>query len=114
MNDHKFPAAQVNAEIKRWQERLGLKDWQIDWCIGDEYSYPVKNECFASVHFALGGRNANICFSPFCPHWKSSLKHEILEILLADLQGMADPKYQEWQIEAVKHSIIRRLEKVLR
>ena len=114
MNDHKFPAAEINKAIAYWQERLGLKNWEINWSIGGVQSHTVTKENEACVFYLCGGRTANIEFNPFCTRWKHSLKHEMLEILLADLQKMVDPKYDEWQVEAVKHSIIRRLEKILK
>jgi len=115
MTVNKFPAAKINAEIERWQKKLSLGDWEIDWSVGGRQSHSVTQECNGAVFYLCGGRCANIELSPFCNSWKQTIKHEMLEILLADMGKMIDKeKHPEWQIEATKHSVIRRLEKVIK
>lgn len=114
MNPKSFPAKEVNAYIEYWQKRLSLGDWEISWCIGDEYSWVVKNECSASIHTNLTGRSATISLSPFNKNWKSSIKHEMLELLLIPLQRLAEKGNNELLVENTKHAIIRRLEKVMK
>ena len=114
MNDAKFPTKEINAEIERWQVRLGLQDWSVTWYIGGQNSASVTEQCAARIYYRVKGRAANIEFSPFYfKGWRSSLKHEMLHLLLVDLADMAE-KTDADMSQRLEHMIIRKLERLIK
>lgn len=108
-------------EFKYWfmyyQKLLNLNNWKIYFkheALGDN--------CFAAIDYnsedktATASLNLNIGkehFKEVCP--QNHAKHEALELLLADLNVMAESRFiSNNEIKITSHSIIRTLEKVIK
>lgn len=108
-----FNTKEVTAYIEKWKRRLNLEEWHIEWNEGNEYSNVVQAGRKGEVHIQPKARNAFISLSPFIKDWKSTIKHEMLEILLDPIADLVPEKLSA-QLEIETHTVIHRLERIIR
>jgi hypothetical protein len=98
-------------ECELWIERLGLKDWDITYKHKD-----MKGDC-ATTRWDIAARWMIITlgedFGPVSVtdyEIKSTAFHEILEIVIADLQTIAGQRFiTPDQLDTASHAVIQRL-----
>lgn len=102
-------------EVKKWQDILGLQNWEIHCIFGDCHK-SNRAEFVANPR----GRVATIWLNNM---WSEDAKskemirktafHEVAEIWLQDLVGMASIYVSEAMVEVETHKIVKTLENVL-
>lgn len=107
-------ADQFDRYIEYWQQCLSLQNWRIE-----RVRKPAK-DAMASISFDDGAKLATYRLGDFggsdiTPEMLSKTAlHEVLHVLLHDLiEGASDGRCNEEQLEALEHSVINVLEKVL-
>jgi hypothetical protein len=110
--------AVFKAECKRWIGLLGLTDWRL------HYEFDECENALATVNRDYEGRTATICLSTFLENIhrqdametvKGSAKHEVLHLLLGELEWLNGKRCVTADIwAAAEHGVMRRLEKVLK
>jgi len=104
--------------IDEIQKILYLENWKIAAYIGEPTDNVVLDGCNANVVMLRTGRVATISISPLMQNEsekqiRSTVVHELLHILLIDLEKMAYAGRNEEQLNDVKvgtHEIINRLQ----
>lgn len=98
-------------EFNAWRDRLSLNDWEIEHVARNLPSARAKAE------WTIEAMAAKITFSKdwtgtqLSPYEISKTAfHECLELLLAELSGMAMERYSHDEVSRVTHAIIHRLE----
>jgi hypothetical protein len=113
-----IPDAEQTADFDRyveyWQKCLSLHNWRIE-----RVKKPAK-DAMASIAFDPGAKLATYRLGDFgateiTPESLSKTAlHEILHVFLHDLiEGASDGRCNPEQLEALEHSVINVLEKVL-
>lgn len=107
-------AVQFDQYIEYWQQYLSLQNWRIE-----RVKKPAK-DAMASIAFDDSAKLATYRLGDFggteinSESLSKTALHEILHVLLHDLLvGAADNRGNEEQIDALEHSVINVLEKVL-
>lgn len=110
--------AMFKAECQRWVQALGLTDWRL------HYEFDECDKALATVNRDYEGRCATITLSTFLENVhrheavetvKSSAKHEILHLLLGELDWLNGKRIVSGDVwAAAEHGVMRRLEKVLK
>lgn len=101
--------------VKDWQSKLGLVDWDI------QLRHGKTVDALATTNVNLTGRVATIVFATVWPNdlitderIKRVAVHEVLHVLLADIVIIGESRYiSDSEMEPAEHAVIRRLEKVL-
>lgn len=103
------------AECRRWIDLLSLSDWKI------YYRFYQIEDGLAGINRDYEGKIATVSLSPFqerCSrsevNVKSSARHEILHLLLGELDYLNGRRLVtsgSW--DAAEHTVIRRLEALL-
>lgn len=103
-------------EFSRYVEKFGLLEWELRFFLKDI-------NCLAEIITNYSGRQCTIMLTDT---WTDPLllndslikelaKHEAIELLIDDICTMADCRYvTESEIIATRHSLVRRLEKVIK
>ena len=104
-------------ECRRWQDILGLKDWEIV-CVHGQ----TDSDNLAEYQSNGAGR---ICTIYFTDDWgndhrvkdarsvKQTAFHEVAELLLVELRNMA-LQHASWErVDGATHKVVRTLENVL-
>ena len=98
-------------EFNAWQAKLSLTDWEVEHVAKNMASARAKAE------WTLEAMAAKVTFSKdwtgalLNPHEISKTAfHECLELLLAELSGMAMAKHNHDEVSRVTHAVIHRLE----
>lgn len=104
-------------ECRFWIRRLGLKDWRVTI-----FRVPLLGNTVGECRYDMGNRLATIVVSNrrwtknhFRREIRRTAKHEVIELLLCRLDGLArrrDVTFSE--LEEARHQIVRTLEKVVR
>lgn len=107
--------ATFKAECHRWIKIFGLTEWKI------HYHFEEIENGLAAINRDFEGKIARISLNPFqerCTkrevNVKRSARHEILHLLLGELEWMEGRRVissQSWS--AAEHGVIRRLEAML-
>jgi hypothetical protein len=104
------------SEFRRWVEKFGLHEWELRFFLEDIGSN------LASINADYLGR---ICKISFTKEWndlmvlddtqiKECAKHEAIELLTDDMGTMAYCRFVTLdEIQAARHTLVRRLEKLL-
>jgi len=102
------------SEVKRQCERFGLQEWRLDFFLEDCPGNMA--ECITSYT----NRCARMALSDETNNPMSDEKimenalHETIELLVMDLYTLALSRFvQDDEIGAVRHTLVRRLEKLL-
>lgn len=109
--------SEVTKYIDKCSERLGLGEWDIVWSWGTHDSYTVREGKEAAVFFSTSGRNANIEISPHNYGWRSCIRHELLHLVLNEIDYIATkhaPKKVEGEITGAVHAAINRILRVFK
>ena len=99
---------ELKSETKRLAKYLGLSDWDIIVSIGEHGDDCVKNDSIATVTFNMVGRKARIVYSPFRTITRADITHELLHLMLADLELLIPETVSDTIISATQHRIIVR------
>jgi len=107
------------AEVRRCVELLGLKEWRVDFdfcAVADEsYATCGWNVESRSSLFRLTARPFPVVRNKTTREMAlESARHEACELLLSELNDMAKEVMSETMVNAAVHTVVRRLEKVLR
>ena len=99
------------AEFNEWQKRLSLGDWEV------EHAERKMASARAKAEWTLEAMAAKVTFSS---DWTGAILnpyeitrtafHECLELLLAELSGMAMSKFNHDEVSRVTHAVIHRIE----
>ena len=100
--------------VKKWRDRLGLRDWEIavdkddldDNVVGNCFYEPQNRHATISIDKGLKGltdRGIGLI-----------ALHETLELLLADLRNSLDSFYNADMVDKQIHRVIRKLENALK
>lgn len=110
--------AMFKAECFRWVDLLGLTDWRLHYC------FEECDNALATCNRDFEGRTATITLSTFLENIerheavetvKKSARHEVLHLLLAELDWLNGKRCVTGDIwAAAEHGVMRRLEKVLK
>jgi hypothetical protein len=107
-------AEQFDRFIQHWQQVLSLNNWRV------ERIRKVAKDAMATVEFDIAAKLATYRLGDFGgaeitdESLSKTALHEMLHVLLQDLMVAArDPRSTEDQLEALEHSVINVLEKVL-
>lgn len=107
-------AEEFDRYINYWQTYLSLQNWRIE-----RVKKPAK-DAMASISFEDGAKLATYRLGDFggteinSESLSKTALHEILHVLLHDLiVSASDGRCNEEQIDALEHSVINVLEKVL-
>lgn len=105
------------AECRRWVDRFGLTDWKL------YYTFEEIEGGLASVNRDWEGKCATVTLHPFQERIpkadveasvKSSARHEMLHLLLGELDYLNGRRAISNDIwSAAEHGVIRRLERAL-
>lgn len=103
-------------EAKKWQKKLGLLDWYLDFFHED---WSKESGCaIAWCNWHLKAHSAALCFSTKTHYTKKQLTthmikgiafHEICHLLTAHIQYMAELYVDADVVEARVHELIQRL-----
>lgn len=118
MNKLTSPAhfALFQKEVLTWIDKVGLYEWEVVFLLDH-----LNDQ--SAVRYNLLGRTATFIFPLF---WtdaivklnistvKACAKHEVIELLLAEVFSIASARYvSEEELGAAHHALVRRLEKLL-
>jgi len=103
---------------KKYQKLFGLNDWEVSYQIADKYHRVMSDMSRAECATDRAGRVCMITFNSLISkkQMRRSLKHEMLELLISDMDVFVCERIKkkcrsDW--ECLRHSMIRRLEKVV-
>ena len=105
-------------EVKKWQVRLGLLDWRID------FFHQNAVETVGATRGWFEARDGFVCNIGLALSWgedevtkekvKETALHETLHIILAEMCWLADQRFlPQGLLEIEEHRIIRRFETCL-
>lgn len=106
----------------KWQSKLGLADWCIEFSFGNKDEFPDLDGNKAIAAMNRNGMAATICLnknwaicSPTDRNLERCAIHELLELMLRPLNVLASARFNvdEADIEYETHRIIRRFENLL-
>lgn len=104
-------------EFSRYVDKFGLLEWEL------RFFLEHNDGCLAEIITNYGGRQCTVLFTD---EWtdplvlndaqiKAFAKHEAIELIIDDLCTMAYCRYvTESEILATRHTLVRRLEKVIK
>lgn len=97
-------------EFTRWQERLGLTEWRVRF-----HHERIDESMAAYIRADLEGRLVSVFLGFRIDHTIEEVaRHEALELLVADMDNLASYRFvRHDEIEMARHSVIRRLERLL-
>ena len=105
-------------ECEKWQKYFQLNDWRID------YYFEKLNGATASCYRILEDKVAEITLntiigrddnSTCLSHLKETALHEVLHILLSDITLLAQKRFiSKDEIDIAEHSLIRKLETIIK
>lgn len=105
------------AEVTKQCERLGLKEWRLDFVHGQH----SVADCISELEVSYTNRTVGVYFNHEIPtdvltdaFILHTAKHEAIELLVDDAVSLHRELYvTENQVISTRHTLIRRLEKVL-
>ena len=105
------------AEVTKQCKRLGLQEWRLDFIHG-RYS---TADCISELDVSYTNRAVGVYFNHKIPtdiltdeFVLRTAKHEAIELLVDDVVSLHRELYiTENQVIATRHTLVRRLEKVL-
>lgn len=118
MSYSKKDEKKISKYINKWQKKLSLGDWDINWCIAGFHDSCVTEKRIGEVQYILNGHVATIYIHPLCewPRIKETIRHELLHVVLADYRKICDKHMPEDiipQFEAYEHAVINRINPLL-
>ena len=98
--------ARFKAEFRRWQKRLGLMDWHVQFFHGK-----LQTDRGAEIRTNLEARLCEVRLAAEWDYRADGLgRHEALELLLTDLDTLCRYRYiRPDEIDSARHAVIQRL-----
>lgn len=109
--------------FKKWffyyADKAGLTEWRFDLVHGD------CGAAYSTVNSNSDGKVVTVCFNEvWCDRSglplteriiKATAKHEVNEMLVSDLADLAQERYvTKQEIERVRHTLVRRLDRLVK